>query len=78
MAENSMSDNASLNNPANGGAETDQEAWRRAPKKPVKIIDFMKFRKIAASISLMLVIASAISLGINPVSYTHLTLPTKA
>ena len=69
MAENSMSDNASLNNPANGGAETDQEAWRRTPKKPVQIIDFMKFRKIAASISLLLVIASAISLGINQLEW---------
>ena len=69
MAENSMSDNASLNNPANGGAETGQEAWRRTPKKPVKIIDFMKFRKIAASISLLLVIASAISLGINQLEW---------
>ncbi len=73
MAENSMSENESQNNLADAGAQQgqdgEQEGWRRTPKNTVKIIDFMKFRKIAASISLVLVLASAVSLGINQLEW---------
>ena len=49
-------------------------------KKP---IDFMGFRKIASVVSIALIVASiallavrGLNLGLDSVSYTHLTLPT--
>lgn len=60
---------------SNTDSENDQSqnksgaGWQKPPSKPALTIDFMKYRKIAAGISLLLVLASAVSLGVNQLEW---------
>ena len=55
---------------SNTESKSNTEAgWQKRPSKPALTIDFMKYRKIAASISLCLVLASGVSLGVNQLEW---------